>query len=217
MRITPTIKPLGFALLLGLGMASTAAAQNPLMQPNNTWISISGTVEGVPTGETFVLDYGAWSITVEMDDWDKDPDALFLKEGDEVTVYGWIDDELFETRTIEANSVYVDNLDTYFYASGADEGDFVYAGVTESGSVNAVGLRGTVTGVNGRKFTLNTEPREITVDTTEMSYNPMDEQGFQKIRKGDLVSVVGVIQSDLYRDREVHASNIVTLLDKSRD
>ncbi len=42
-----------------------------------------------------------------MDDWDDDADAYALLEGDEVTVSGRIDDNLYEIRTIEASRVYV--------------------------------------------------------------------------------------------------------------
>lgn len=48
--------------------------------------------------------YGNGSITVEMDDGDRDADAYSLDEGDNVTVYGMIDDDLFESATIEARA-----------------------------------------------------------------------------------------------------------------
>ena len=149
MRTVMSMKKTIIALVIGMAMAFSAAAQNPYLEPDNTWISISGTVEDVPTGDTFVLDYGEWTITVEMDDWDNDADAFKLVEGDKVTVYGWIDDDTFETRTIEASSVYVENLGTYFYASGADEEDYVFTGVTVPVVVNTIGLQGTVSEVNG--------------------------------------------------------------------
>jgi uncharacterized protein YdeI (BOF family) len=207
------MKKIMLALALGMALAFSVTAQNPYLKPDNTWISISGTVDGVPTPDTFELDYGEWTITVEMDDWDNDADAYKLVAGDKVTVYGWIDDDMFETRTIEASSVYVENLDTYFYASGVDEEGYVYTGVTVPVVVNTVGLQGTVSEVNGREFVLNTGLRSITVDTIDMAYDPMDDTGFQKIEKGDVVSVTGVMKTDIFDDRELHASSIVTLLD----
>jgi len=205
------------ALVLGMAVAFSVTAQNPYLKPDNTWISISGTVDGVPTPDTFELDYGEWTITVEMDDWDNDGDAYKLVAGDKVTVYGWIDDDMFETRTIEASSVYVENLGTYFYASGVDEEGYVYTGVTVPVVVNTVGLQGTVSEVNGREFVLNTGLRSITVDTIDMAYDPMDDTGFQKIEKGDVVSVTGVMKTDIFDDRELYASSIVTLLDNDTD
>lgn len=170
MRITNRVKSYGLALVFGLTMAFSAAAQNPYLQANNTWISISGTDNAIPTANTFVLNYGDWTITVEMDDWNNDADAFKLMKGDKVPVV-----------------------------------------------VNTVGLQGTVSEVSGRKFMLNTGARKITVNTIDMPYNPMDGEGFQKIRKGDRVSMVGVMKTDLFNDRELHASSIVTLLDKNRN
>ena len=217
MRTTTHMKKTMIALVLGMAVAFSVTAQNPYLKPDNTWISISGTVDGVPTPDTFELDYGEWTITVEMDDWDNDGDAYKLVAGDKVTVYGWIDDDMFETRTIEASSVYVENLGTYFYASGVDEEGYVYTGVTVPVVVNTVGLQGTVSEVNGREFVLNTGLRSITVDTIDMAYDPMDDTGFQKIEKGDVVSVTGVMKTDIFDDRELYASSIVTLLDNDTD
>lgn len=208
-----TLKKYLIVFGIGTGMAISSAAQSPYLAPDDTWISISGTVDGVPTGDIFNLDYGEGMIAVEMDDWDTDADAYKLVEGDNVTVSGWIDDDLFERRTIEARSVYVENLGTYFYASGADEEKYYYSGVTVPVVINTIGLHGTVSEVSGREFTLNTGLRSITVDTVQMPYNPMDDEGFQQIEVGDVVSATGVMQTDLLDDRELHASSVVTLLD----
>ncbi len=58
-----------------------------------------------------------------MDDWDWYAEGYKLLNGEKVRVHGLIDDDLFETTKIEASSVYVQNLGTYFYASSADEED----------------------------------------------------------------------------------------------
>ncbi|HSO22154.1 MAG TPA: hypothetical protein VLT81_04555, partial [Chondromyces sp.] len=100
---------------LVLFVAVPAMAEDPYVEPDDSWISLSGTVKAV-TADAFTLDYGKGMITVEMDDGDRDADGYKLIEGDKVTVNGVIDDGLFETRTIEASSVYVEKLDTYFYA-----------------------------------------------------------------------------------------------------
>ncbi|MGM0425831.1 MAG: hypothetical protein ACQEQ7_01185 [Thermodesulfobacteriota bacterium] len=71
--------------------------------------------------DSFTLDYGEGTVLVEMDDWDWYDEEGTVLEGDKVTVYGKIDDDLYEATSIEASSVYVENLGTYFYASSADE------------------------------------------------------------------------------------------------
>ena len=104
---------LAIAALLMLMPSISPAKTNPYMQPDDTWLSINGKVKSV-SADSFMLDYGKGLITVEMDDGDRDADAYKLVEGDEVTVYGMTDDDLYQTTKIEASSVYVKNLETYF-------------------------------------------------------------------------------------------------------
>jgi uncharacterized protein YdeI (BOF family) len=194
---------------LVLFVAVPAMAEDPYMEPDDSWISLSGTVTAV-TPDAFTLDYGKGMITVEMDDGDRDADAYKLIEGDKVTVNGIIDDDLFETRTIEASSVYVEKLDTYFYASAADEEDtFVtyWSPVVVSRTV----VQGTVTEVNDEEFVLNTGARMVTVEVDEMTYDPLDDEGYQKVDVGDRVSVTGTMDYDLFEGRELVADSLVIL------
>ncbi|MDX1680078.1 MAG: hypothetical protein R3242_05030, partial [Akkermansiaceae bacterium] len=112
---------LATAATIGL-MPFVQAEVDPYDKPDRSWLSISGEVTSV-TPDTFLLDYGDGAITVEMDDFDNDADAYKLVVGDEVTVYGRVDDDLFETTSIEASSVWVSGINTYFYANSADEED----------------------------------------------------------------------------------------------
>lgn len=206
-------------LLLGLGAWALAtllvlpvSAQDPYAQPHDSWISLTGTVESV-MADQFRLNYhenGEGWITVEMDDGDRDADAYKLMPGDSVTVYGLIDDDLFERRTIEASSVYVKNLDTYFYASAADEEDTFVTHPTLL-DVNDIVVQGRVTEVSDDEFKLETGLRQITVETEDMAYDPLDDEGYQKIEVGDHVSVVGEVDYDFLEGREVVATSIVTL------
>lgn len=193
-------------------VVAPAMAEQPYAKADDAWISISGTVDEVGPN-TFNLDYGDGEIIVEMDDGDRDADAYKLMEGDEVTVNGRIDDDLFETRTIEASSVYVEKLDTYFYASSVDEEDAATTFVTYWSPVviSKTVLQGTVTDVDDEEFTLNTGARRITVEVEEMPYDPLDEDGYQRIQIGDRVSVTGMIDYDLFEGREMVAESIVEI------
>lgn len=213
---------LTFALVVLLALPAMAqdttstAAQDttsttPYTQPDDSWISISGTVEAVTT-DAFTLDYGEGVVTVEMDDWNADADAYKVVEGDTVTVYGVIDDDFFETATIEASSVYVEGLDTYFYASAADEED-TFVTVTTPVVVSTTVVQGTVTDVDvdEQEFTISTGTQAFVVETSEMGYNPLDDEGFQQIEEGDRVSVSGTMDTDFFEGRELVADTIVTL------
>ena len=206
---------LGAAVLTAF-MVIPASAQDPYLAADDTWISVTGTVESVEA-DAFELNlaedmpHGGALITVEMDDGDRDADAYKLLPGDTVTVYGMVDNDLFEERTIEASSVYVANLGTYFYASGLDEED-TFVTITPP-VVSATVLQGTVTEVNDEEFKLSTGLQEITVEVEEMPYNPLDDEGYQKIEKNDFVRVTGDIGYDLIEGREVEAETVIELID----
>ncbi len=200
------------AMIVALMLASVAAAdEDPYEKPDNTWISIDGTVESVAPDE-FTLDYGEGIITVEMDDGDRDADAYKLAKGDFVRVSGLIDDDFYELRTIEASSVYVEDLGTYFYASAVDEED-TFITYTVPVTVSETVLQGTVTDVDDDEFTIDTGARSMRVEVEEMPYNPLDDEGYQRIELGDRVSVTGEIDDDLFEGRELVADSVVTLDD----
>lgn len=204
MRLHRTVLSIGLASSLAL----PAFAADPYKAADDTWITLSGKVKSA-SDDSFKLDYGGKEVTVEMDDFDRNSEGFLIKKGDQVTVSGRVDDDLFELASIEASSVYVKNLDTYFFASSVDEEDPALALVTITKPVTVV--QGKVTSVNGREFTIDTGTRRVSVDTSAMAKNPMKQPGAQKIEKGDRVSVAGVIDRDLFEQRELMASSIVTL------
>lgn len=197
-------------------LATAAFAESPYLKPDNTWISIDGTVEEV-SADSFELDYGQGNITVEMDDTDRDAEDYKLMEGDRITVSGVIDDDFYETTKIEAASVYVEELGTHFYASSIDEEDTIL-GINPVVVSNTT-LQGTVTSVNvvSEEFTLDSGPAKITIEVDEMVYNPLDDEGYQKIAKGDVVSVTGNIDKELFDGQVFDAELITTLHDKGKE
>lgn len=204
---------LAVPMLAGLlASAAWAGEPNPYQKSDDTWISISGTVD-VVYPNSFVLDYGDGMIKVEMDDGDRDADAYKLLKGDKVTVSGRIDDDFFEMTKIEASSVFVENLGTTFYASSVDEES--YEGLDPSAIppvlVSRTVVRGKVTKVNGDEFVLNTGERLLRVDVGEMSFNPLDDEGYLKVETGDTVKVIGQIGVDLFEGRKLEADTVVKI------
>lgn len=209
-----TTLSLAIASTLALAPTATLAAESPYLAADGSWITLSGKVTST-TADTFMLDYGKGLVTVEMDDWDWFEESGEVLPGDEVTVYGEVDDDTYETAKIEANSVYVDSLGTYFYANPADEespGDIDVAPTIEIGQLV---LTGTVTGVNGREFTIDSGDQLMTIDTSLMTYDPTDNEGYQQIEEGDLVSVTGDVDVDSWENSELMADTVVTLDDDS--
>ncbi|MGB0742968.1 MAG: hypothetical protein ACPGSB_00445 [Opitutales bacterium] len=197
------------AALASAPLIAMADSPNPYLKADDTWISLSGKVAEV-SPHTFELDYGDGLVTVEMDDWDMDNDAYKLIEDDKVIVNGIVDDDLFETTSIEASSVYVENIGTYFYANPADEEDLSITVTTPIVASRTV-VQGTVSDVDGREISLNTGKSVIKVDTDELGYNPVDDAGYQKIEEGDRISVYGYMDDEFFDGRVLDALSITTL------
>jgi len=214
--IAQSVARLGGAALLAAGLtlagAPVMADVNPYAQPDESWVSISGTVESVQP-DAFTLDYGDGAILVEMDDGDRDADAYALLSGDKVTVSGLIDDDFFETTTIEASSVYVESINTTFWASSMDEETppTLDMSIVTPVVVSQTVVRGVVSEVDDDEFIINTGTRAVEVDVDEMPYNPLDDEGYLKIEKGDYVKVVGEMDTELFDDKELDADYIVEL------
>ncbi len=198
-------------IIAGLFLTNSAMAKNPYTKPNNSWISISGTVNSV-NPDSFILNYGDGVIKVEMDDGDRDADAYKLLAGDKVTVNGMIDDDFYETTKIEASNVYVENLGTTFFASAVDEEDYMVT-VTTPIVVPSTTLQGTVTAVKDDEFTVDTGLQSTIVDVEKMVYNPLDKEGYQRIEVGDYVRVTGTMDKDFFEARKLKAEIIVELID----
>lgn len=204
------------SVLVAAPTAALAAEKPPYLKPDGSWITLSGTVTST-AAETFTLDYGGGLATVEMDDWDWfDEDAEILS-GDKVTVYGEVDDDTFENTKIEASSVYVENLGTYFFASAKDEENFNDLDVTPTVPIDVgdLTITGTIESVDGREFTIDSASQQMKVDTTFLPYNPMDDEGYQQLEKGDFVTVTGNTEYDTFEKQELMAESVVTLDDDS--
>lgn len=209
----PIWTPLAALAVAATLQATPVHAQNPYNQPDDSWINIEGEVTQV-WEDAFTLDYGSGTVTVEMDDGDRDADAYVLKAGDKVSVSGRIDDDLFEYTTIEAGRVYVENLGTSFYASSADEEDWLVS-IDPPLEISSTELRGTVASVGDDSFELLVGTREVTVKTDEMPYDPLDDMGYQQIERGDFVHVKAHIESDFFEGHEIVAEHVTTLYDAS--
>lgn len=197
--------------------AQAPSGSNPNLKRDNSWISISGRAIS-PREESFTLDYGQGSITVEIGDADTG-DAIAA--GMPVTVYGRIDEKLFSEDAIEASSIYLEDPDRYIYASAAEEKADTYAPwpATSPGRQDRATIRGVVSRVNSGagEFVVDRGKKQITIDTKALGYNPMDERGFQKIESGDTVSVSGSFNPKFLEARILIADRIVSLRDPDDD
>ena len=188
-----------------LAAAPLTPAERLAAATDQSWINLRGTV--VTAGpNAFVLDYGAGEITVEMDDWDWYREGSALLPGDSVVVTGKVDDDLWQAKRIEAGSVYVKKLDTYFYASGADEEELQESTVYVASGPTYSDTTGYVTAAEGQELTVNSGAGEVRVDLTRL-------KGKQKqpVKVGERVYVWGDLDVESGERTEIMARGIVRL------
>lgn len=202
------------ATVLAAALGNTATAANELAkEPDGSWVSVKGTVVA-KLEDSLILDYGEDTITVEVDSWDASDNADSVLTGYQITVQGRVDNDFYHERSIEADSIYVDELNTVLTRpTPMDEEEANrrmrtrYFGPID----NDIEVVGTVSGTSGREFTIDSGDRQVTVNTIELDYNPMDESGFQQIEPGDFVRASGELRSDTLESREMMAETVISL------
>jgi uncharacterized protein YdeI (BOF family) len=193
-------------------IATHAVAQEAQEAPDDSWVSISGTIVST-SPESFKLDHGEGVIKVEMDDFDFFQEGRSLLVNDQVIVYGVVDDDFYEKRTIEASSVFVEDLGTHFYANPIDEEDFLTWTAASPIDTGRVEMTGLVTSIDGREFTISNAAHRVQVDTAMMPFNPLDDKGYLRVDVGDWVKVGGTVDRALFDERELSADWIVVKSD----
>ena len=188
-----------------VGTAGLDAQARLAAATDRSWINLSGTVVSA-TPDSFVLDYGNDTVTVEMDDWDWYREGLALAPGDPVVVTGRVDDDLWQAKRIEASSVYARNLNTYFFASGADEEDLGTSTVYVASAPAVSDTTGYVTAMEGQEFTIGSGPAAIRVDMSSLA-----QAQKPAIKIGDRVYVWGDLDIDPRERAEIMAKGIVLL------
>jgi len=190
----------------------TATEQKVSSATNGEWLTLTGKVKDVSADE-FKLDYGQDAIHVEMDGFGT-LDGNPIHEGDHVTVSGLIDADFLQNKTIEASSVYVDSLGTYFYADPADEEDayLSYFSTQAADQGDWLALTGTVQKISDDQITLDIGSKTLTVDTDDLAYDVNEEDSPWELSEGDRVSITGKIDdADLFDQRELNATSLVVL------
>ena len=180
------------------------------MKLQNNGVAIEGKVKSV-TPENFTLDYGNGELIVDMDDFNNYGNIASALKGDKVTVFGKTAAVYPGMTEFDADSVWVNGMNTYFYAKDATESDFLRFTVMGN-KLPAQGFAGEITDVDSDQFTMKTpEGTDIDVNIEKLGYNPFDDEGFQKLKVGDRVWVAGSYDRDLLSDDEMEATHVVTM------
>ncbi|TFI57545.1 hypothetical protein E2493_14330 [Sphingomonas parva] len=117
------------------------------------------------SGKGFVLAHGGETFMVEMDDADPTfKEGCSIRPNDQVIVTGTVSRRDPSPRVIEAASVYLPNLNTYFYASPADEERGLALGPADDVQ-SPIAVTGVVEAVRGSKITLSVGNSTFSTDT----------------------------------------------------
>ena len=175
-------------------------------------IVINGKVGDIRDDE-FDLVYTRGVITVELDrfGW-SDNVTDYLMQGENVTVRGYIDDDFFEGREIEATSVNLHENFVYYYAK--DNTLSSVANLFENNNPDNIYLNvtGTVKSITGKNMVVVNKNGTIPVDLTHFDYDPFDNVGMQQIDVGDQVHVYGQIDENFFNKKELKADGLVELV-----
>ncbi len=196
-------------LFAAMSLAAAGHAQDRVTDaPSDSQISLSGKVASIDQ-DSFVLDYGAGRVRVDLEDGlDWFPTGTpGLTIGEPVTVNGRIDDDTFANRELEASSIYRPATQSYLYSDASNARFFPIE--PRPNDMSWVNLSGTVKGISGRDFVLDTGVREFRITTGAMRNDPV---AVGKLRPGSRVSVSGMVSGeDIFDHPEIDATNVVVL------
>jgi uncharacterized protein YdeI (BOF family) len=201
-------------LFAAMSLAVASYAQDRVTDaPSDSQISLSGKVASIEQ-DSFVLDYGAGRVRVDLEDGlDWFPVGTpGLTIGEPVTVNGRIDDDTFANRELEASSIYRPTTQSYLYSDASNARFFPIE--PRPNDQSWVNLSGTVKGVTGRDFVLDTGVREFHITTGAMRNDPV---AVGKLRPGSRVTVSGMVNGDdIFDHPEIDATNVVVLSQPSK-
>lgn len=188
--------------------------------PDDSYITLSGTVGSMVDQDEFYLNYGKGRVKVDTNDkWPNmfKPEAnnvtRVLKEGDHVVVTGKVDDNWFTNREIEASSIRHQRGGQVF-SYDLDPNASTMAGIDPATILDQQGrvaLTGTITReVNNDRYQMRygtgAQAKTIEVDTTGV-----DNAKIDNLKVGDRITVTGTVDDTLFNKRELNAQNVQTL------
>ena len=179
---------------------------------NGEYLTLNGKITDVGPN-SFSMSIDNEKILVEMDDFDYFKEGYQLKKGDKVMVFGMVDKDYLERRSLEASTVYVKNLKTHFFANSIDEEDYyTYTTyyISPQNSMNVL-LRGRVLSISDDTITLSTGVDDIKVSTERMYFNPANNKNYIDLQENDYVEISGMITTKYNNNKLVQARTIKEL------
>ena len=193
--LTNTPRVALFLFLASFGFSAQAEQASPYQLKDGADIKLNGRVTEA-AAHTFTLDYGKGSIIVELDDYDSYEEGYNIEKGDQVVVWGKVDADPGQQRTIEAGHVYIPEIDLRIEASTDDEEDLeVKAYALKFSHGTEVELRGVIKDIKSGVCTIQSSKGHI-----EIRLNSLKGQKGRPLALGQAIKVSGVYKNRLLRN-----------------
>tara|TARA_Y100001947_G_C10252737_1_gene266581 strand:- start:31 stop:768 length:738 start_codon:yes stop_codon:yes gene_type:complete len=182
-------------------------------ESGDTWITLTGEVSAVDS-KFFTLDYGDRNIFVELRDTDLDSNAYAKMKGEEVMVTARLDDGMFSSERLVAQSVIVDGMDTVYLAESVNQASAdLYLSTASNIEFDdeEMVLVGTVKSIGKEALQIDVGDTTLTVELDELEDAPVDADGYLTLMKGERVRITGELEDDFFNRFTVEADTLIKM------
>ena len=207
--------------LATIAIAVVASCKSPMIKNTNSeknQIVISGKVSKA-TSDSFEISYGIdKAIVVDLKNWTLDDGIKSLKEGEKVTVYGYMDNNLLERKKLTTRAIYIHDRNSYYVTDTLDDNYqlnyHLFTTKVVSGAIpdeTQLSIKGEIINISEEDFTLKVGLNMIVVNVGSLDYDPFNKKNPKKIKVGDRVYVSAKLDSGLFEQREINANTVLKL------
>lgn len=182
-------------------------------ESGDTWITLTGEVSAVDS-KFSTLDYGDGNIFVELRDTDLDSNAYAKMKGEEVMVTARLDDGMFSSERLVAQSVIVDGMDTVYLAESVNQASAdLYLSTASNIEFDdeEMVLVGTVKSIGKEALQIDVGDTTVTVELDELEDAPVDADGYLTLMKGERVRITGELEDDFFNRFTVEADTLIKM------
>lgn len=196
-----------------LAASASVQPESRTSESGDTWITLTGEVSAVDS-KFFTLDYGDGNIFVELRDTDLDSNAYAKMKGEEVMVTARLDDGMFSSERLVAQSVIVDGMDTVYLAESVNQASAdLYLSTASNIEFDdeEMVLVGTVKSIGKEALQIDVGDTTVTVELDELVDAPVDADGYLTLMKGERVRITGELEDDFFNRFTVEADTLIKM------
>ena len=206
MKSTLNTSPAALLIAIAFFASPLQAEQtSPYQLQNGADIKLTGEVTKAGA-HSFKLNYGKGSILIEVDDYDSYEEGYNVEVGDQVVVWGKVDADHGEERTIEAGEVYIPSVDLRIEVCSDDEEDPRDRAIAQRLSNGTkVELQGVIKNIKSEVCTIQCSKGNL-----EIRLSSLGKHQRKNLLLGQAIKVSGVYKNRLLRNDMIVAHNVVT-------